>query len=811
MPPRKGEGKGAGGKGANDDEEPAEDATATIAGLSTAIVHLANIAGRAEDDRAAVQEALTAAKESFEGFQTFIQGSSMIKTDPIVGEITPGTKPVLEPMPDVKPLPDGFRYKPDLANPTGQALHFEQCIDRIRDHSEKQVRGIIKTLRKEYVLIQYQYRPGWQPANIAQKFAGNPDNKDALNKWKDKWSKPVLRIDSDMKAEIMIGSLTGMVESQLHDIFAVTKTGNPYAINISPHDELVKPEVLQDHREHTRFVPGFEGWDEEQDGDPIYPPILDENHANYDADPLKVKRQKTLRDMIVACGYYRQMAQAVRMIETGVYDNLLLLFEDHQDILDTLKTFKNAKHTPPGTLTGANKQAFSALPKCGSAALHHLCTSLNPPNPFLDTELWLQFFDLAPTGNAAEMINERANLEARIKNHFTSIDGIVDTARMAMSKKSAQLIKDTTTNNPGLREMLNVKIAAREPVVSNFDTLKALVIGMSQKGPLGSSDKIRRVDDGTPRYGGPLQFDNSPQMRQPSSTWASDTSPSTWSQSPSQFGNDGVFAAIVDDGPCSFLQINMLHDSDAYSHKGEWILAATTAASRTPVLADAKDRIAVCTNCDTGGGPFRRPRNGQPHNPPFCDKPCRLCDHPPDSHAEHCIRYKGWLRARHPERLPPKPPPKPSPKQSMRASTSTSATHRPFRRSVTEINRRLTADEGAALATVVGSQSQLLVMAADPDQDRRALAEDLAAHNAAHHEELFHIIEHTDPTHRAQSDQMEFASGTGTQSSAQNNARARINQSTNQHISVWRAAADMALDEMDPAARAQVVPQLPAY
>ena len=175
----------------------------------------------------------------------------MIKTDPIVGEITPGTKPVLEPMPDVKPLPDGFRYKPDLTNPTGQALHFEQCIDRIRDHSEKQVRGIIKTLRKEYVHIQYQYRPGWRPANIARKFAGNPDDKDALDKWKDEWSKPVLRIDSDMKAEIMIGSLTSMVESQLHDIFAVTKTGNPYAINISPHDELVKQDVLQDHRERT--------------------------------------------------------------------------------------------------------------------------------------------------------------------------------------------------------------------------------------------------------------------------------------------------------------------------------------------------------------------------------------------------------------------------------------------------------------------------------------------------------------------------------------------------------------------------------
>ena len=146
----------------------------------------------------------------------------------------------------------------------------------------------------------------------------------------------------------------------------------------------------------------------------------------------------------------------------------------------------------------------------------------------------------------------------------------------------------------------------------------------------------------------------------------------------------------------------------------------------------------------------------------------------------------------------------------MRASSSTSAVRRPFRRSVTEISRRLTADEGAALATVVGSQSQLLVMAADDNPDRRALAEDLSAHNAAHHEELFHIIEHTDPMHRAQSDQMEFASGTGTQSSAQNNARARINQSDNEHISAWRAAADMALDEMDPAARAQVMPQLPS-
>ena len=39
---------------------------------------------------------------------------------------------------------------------------------------------------------------------------------------------------------------------------------------------------------------------------------------------------------------------------------------------------------------------------------------------------------------------------------------------------------------------------------------------------------------------------------------------------------------------------------------------------------------------------------------------------------------------------------------------------------------------------------------------------------------------------------MEFASGTGTQSSAQNNARARIiEQSSNAHMPVWRAAADM--------------------
>ena len=79
-------------------------------------------------------------------------------------------------------------------------------------------------------------------------------------------------------------------------------------------------------------------------------------------------QDNTLRDMIVACGYYRRMADAVRALEMGVYDNLLLLFENHQDTLDTLKTFKNVKHSlSVGFLPGADRQALSALPRCGSA------------------------------------------------------------------------------------------------------------------------------------------------------------------------------------------------------------------------------------------------------------------------------------------------------------------------------------------------------------------------------------------------------------------------------------------------------------
>ena len=57
---------------------------------------------------------------------------------------------------------------------------------------------------------------------------------------------------------------------------------------------------------------------------------------------------------------------------------------------------------------------------------------------------------------------------------------------------------------------------------------------------------------------------------------------------------------------------------------------------------------------------------------------------------------------------------------------------------------------------------------------------------------------------------MEFASGTCTQSSAQNNACVHIKRPTNQHISVWHTAAGMALDEMDPAACEEVVPHLPS-
>ena len=316
--------------------------------------------------------------------------------------------------------------------------------------------------------------------------------------------------------------------------------------------------------------------------------------------------------------------------------NLLLLFKNHQDIFDTLETFKNAKHSPVlGPWTGADKQAFSALLSCGSAAPHYLCMSLNLPNPFLDTELWLQYFDLEPTGNASEKINACNNLEARIKNHFTGSDG---TACMGNAKKNAQLIKDVTTNNPSLRKMINVKVAAREAVVSNYGSLKVFVISMTEKKNLGGvSEKMRRISDSTSQYGGALQFNNSSQFVQQTSAWSLPPPSSAWSLSQLQFNNDHVFAAIVDDGLCSYLQIHMIDESEAYIHTGEWILAAISATSCALAVADAKDCTLVCTNSHTGGDLLPHPLCGQPQNSPFCDKPCRICKHPPDSHAEHCI------------------------------------------------------------------------------------------------------------------------------------------------------------------------------
>ena len=73
----------------------------------------------------------------------------------------------------------------------------------------------------------------------------------------------------------------------------------------------------------------------------------------------------------------------------------------------TLSTFKSAKHTVAinQLVTDANRQAFQDLLRCGSVALHYLCTSLNPHNLFMDTELWLTYFELEPTGNAAKKIN----------------------------------------------------------------------------------------------------------------------------------------------------------------------------------------------------------------------------------------------------------------------------------------------------------------------------------------------------------------------------------------------------------------------
>ena len=43
------------------------------------------------------------------------------------------------------------------------------------------------------------------------------------------------------------------------------------------------------------------------------------------------------------------------------------------------------------------------------------------------------------------------------------------------------MIKDVTVNDQDLHEMVNTKVAARELVVSDFDSLKHFTIGMGQK------------------------------------------------------------------------------------------------------------------------------------------------------------------------------------------------------------------------------------------------------------------------------------------------------------------------------------------
>ena len=135
------------------------------------------------------------------------------------------------------------------------------------------------------------------------------------------------------------------------------------------------------------------------------------------------------------------------------------------------------------------------------------------------------------------------------------------------------------------------------PVVSNYNNLKAFVIGMMQKKRSGAtSEKGHRVVDDR-QHGGTSQFELLPSSQLVQQT-------SAWSSPSPQFGNNHVFTAIVDNGLCRWLQINMINESEVYGHTGEWILAAISAISRTPAIADANKCIPACTNCDTSGGLF---------------------------------------------------------------------------------------------------------------------------------------------------------------------------------------------------------------
>ena len=68
----------------------------------------------------------------------------------------------------------------------------------------------------------------------------------------------------------MMGLLTSMVESQLHNLFAVAKTGTQCAINISASDKIVKREVLDGHIDGLGLVPGYEIWGETHDEEKNY-------------------------------------------------------------------------------------------------------------------------------------------------------------------------------------------------------------------------------------------------------------------------------------------------------------------------------------------------------------------------------------------------------------------------------------------------------------------------------------------------------------------------------------------------------------
>ena len=42
------------------------------------------------------------------------------------------------------------------------------------------------------------------------------------------------------------------------------------------------------------------------------------------------------------------------------------------------------------------------------------------------------------------------SLQARIKSHFTDYNSVLNSVHMEMAKNNAQLIRDMTSNNPGL-------------------------------------------------------------------------------------------------------------------------------------------------------------------------------------------------------------------------------------------------------------------------------------------------------------------------------------------------------------------------